>query len=324
MGTVLVAGATGFVGRHLVGALREAGHTVVCGSRNPGRQVAREGVRWVRLDVDAPDTLGPALEGCDAAVYLVHAMAEHDEPGPAERRAALAFRTACEHAGIRRIVFLGGPRPAGPPSAHLASRLETGELLRSGSVSAIELRAAMIVGEGSESWTICRDLAMRLPIMVLPSWLGTRSQPLWIGDVVRALVRAVDLPLEGSHAFDLPGPDTLSARDILVRTAAIRGFRPIMIPVPILSPRLSSYWLHGVTRADIRIARQLVEGLRHDMVSPDDGFWALAPDLERTPFDEAARRALASEAPMPSRRERLWERLTSAIAPSAGPVTVRT
>ncbi|MCB9673905.1 MAG: NAD(P)H-binding protein [Alphaproteobacteria bacterium] len=315
MRRVLVAGATGFVGRHVCEALLAEGFAVVAGTRRPERApLAPPGQTWVHLDVDDPATLGPALAGCDAAVYLVHAMAEHDQPGPAERAAAEAFRAACEDAGIRRIVYLGGPRPAGPPSPHLASRLETGEVLRGGAVSTVELRAAMIVGAGSESWTICRDLAFRLPVMVLPSWLGTRSQPIWVGDVVRAIVRAVDVDLDGSAAFDLPGPEVLSARAILERVAAARGMRPLMIPVPVLSPRLSSYWLRGVTRADIRIARQLVEGLRHDMICADDGFWALAPDLERTPFDEAVQRALADEAPPERRRARVWEQVAAGLA----------
>ncbi len=312
---VVVAGATGFVGSYLRTALQEAGHTVRCGSRNPDR--ARERAPdfdWVELDLDRPSTLGPALEGCDVAVYLVHSMAEHDDPMPAERRAARAFLQACEDAGIQRIVYLGGPAPDGEPSAHLASRLMTGHILRSGAPSTIELRAAMIVGNGSESWLICRDLAMRLPVMVLPSWLSSRSQPIWIGDVVAALTAAVDLEHEGSAAYDLPGPDVLSARQILEGVAAVRGMKPVMIPVPVLSPKLSSYWLQGVTRANFDIAKQLVEGLKHDLVCQDEGFWKLVPDVERTPFTRAVELAFEAEEPPDKRRERLWERITWRLA----------
>jgi uncharacterized protein YbjT (DUF2867 family) len=314
---VFVAGATGFVGRNLRGALQEAGHTVRCGSRNPDRaRSSAPGFDWVEMDVDRPETIRPALEGCDAAVYLIHAMGEHDDPMPTERQEATAFLQACEDAGIQRIVYLGGPAPDGEPSPHLASRLMTGHILRSGTPSTIELRAAMIIGNGSESWLICRDLAMRLPVMILPSWLSSRSQPIWIGDVVAALTAAVDLEHEGSAAYDLPGPDTLSARQILEGIAASRGMKPIMIPVPVLTPKLSSYWLRGVTRANFDIAKQLVEGLEHDLVSKDDGFWALVPDLERTPFERAVELAFEQEEPPATRRGRLWERLTSRLARS--------
>lgn len=299
---MLIVGGTGFVGRHLGPALAARGWDVRIGSRRSPS---------CTVDLDRPETLAPALAGCDAAVYLVHRMADPGDLADAERRNARAFRDAAERAGLRRVVYLGGPTPAGVPSEHLASRIATGEILRGGSVSTIELRAGMIVGEGSESWTICRDLALRLPVMLLPSWLGTRSQPIGIDDVVGALADALDDPHAGSAWFDLPGPETLTARAILERIAAIRGMRPVMVPVPVLTPRLSSAWLKLVTRADYRVARKLVEGLAHDLVSEGPSWWThvgRAPE----PFDDAARKALLSEG-TPDRGAR-WERLAARVA----------
>jgi uncharacterized protein YbjT (DUF2867 family) len=318
-GHVVVAGATGFVGRHLVQRLLDDGVDVRCGTRDPERaSAARPDWRFVRLDVGDSASLDAALAGARALVYLVHQMADHRSGLLAQEEAsALRVRDAAARAGVGRIVYLGGPRPIeGEPSPHLQARLRTGEILRSGPASAIELRAGMVVGHGSESYAMCRDLALRLPVMVLPSWLRTRSEPIAIDDVVFALAHALDLELEGSRAFDLPGPEVLSARQILERIAAARGFRPVMIPVPVLTPQLSSHWLRFVTRADFDIARQLVAGLQHDLVAADEGYWENAPDHVRVPFDDAVRSALALEG-SGRRSARLWERVVRGVARSA-------
>jgi uncharacterized protein YbjT (DUF2867 family) len=153
----------------------------------------------------------------------------------------------------------------------------------------------MIVGHGSISWQIVRDLAARLPAMLLPRWLETRSQPVAIDDVVHAIVAALELPLKEAGIHDLPGPETLTAKEILLRIAALRGTRPVTVGVPVLSPHLSSYWLKFVTGADYRVARELVDGLSSDLVAPNDGLWRLLPDHRRLSFDEAARRALLEQ-----------------------------
>lgn len=312
---VVVAGATGFVGRQLVDRLIADGREVRCGSRDPERSRTEAPDRtWVALDVDG-EGLDEAFAGCAALVYLVHSLATHG-PGLADREAASAARVlaAAERTGIRRIVYLGGPKPDGKPSEHLLARLRTGEILRSGTVSTIELRASMIIGAGSESWLMCRDLALRLPVMLLPAWLATRSQPLGIDDAVAALAAAIDLPIAGSHAFGLPGPEVLSARQILERISARSGFRPLMIPVPVLTPRLSSWWLRFVTRADLGVARQLVDGLMSDLVCDEPGFWAHMPGYARVPFDEAVRRTLAAESSPDARSAQLWERSVARVA----------
>jgi len=296
--TVLLTGATGFVGRAAYDALTAAGWAVRCMTRDADR-AARQwpGRVWVGADVADEAATARALEGCDRACYFVHGMAG----GGAEFRRtevaqATAFRRAAERTGVRRIVYLGGVAPASDGSEHLRSRLEVGETLRAGAVSTVELRASMIIGYGSLSWLIVRDLAARLPVMVLPRWLKSRTQPIAIDDIVAALLGALDLPHPESAWFDVPGPEVLSGRDILARTAAALGLRaPIMIEVPFLSPKLSSHWVRFVTRADWEVAREVVLGLEHDLLARDDRFWSLIGHRNRLSFADAALRAIAEE-----------------------------
>jgi uncharacterized protein YbjT (DUF2867 family) len=196
---VLVTGAAGFVGRALVPSLVEAGYEVRATTRHLSRATAMTGVAWVECDVNRPEDVERALEGVDAVFFLVHAMGSGAQNyGDIERRVALHLSEAAARAGVQRIVYLGGVAPATEPSEHLRSRLAVGEVLRAGSVPAIELRASMIIGNGSASWQIVRDLAMRLPAMLLPSWTASRTRPIALPDVVVALVRALTLPLSGS------------------------------------------------------------------------------------------------------------------------------
>ena len=314
-GVVVVAGATGFVGSHAVRALRQAGYTVRGGTRSPERARASEpDVEWVHLDVADEASLASALKGADALVYLVHQMREHpDNLLQSERDSALRVRAAAEAAGIRRLVYLGGPDPGEDASEHLAARLETGRVLRAGSVSTVELQASMIIGAGSESWLIVRDLAFRLPVMVLPRWLERKSQPIGIADVALAITRSVSLELEGSACLPLPGPEALSAKNIMLRAAAMNGRRPFMVPVPVLTPALSSHWIRLVTRADYSIARQLVDGLTGDLIAGPDDFWSRCPDLTPTPLNIAMRAALDDEEALP-RAQRVWERVVRVVS----------
>jgi uncharacterized protein YbjT (DUF2867 family) len=315
----LVVGATGFVGRHLCAALAAAGVPVRAGSRDPRAARARHPPwEWVACDVDDPATLAGALAGCGCAYYLVHQMSG---PGYERRelRAAAAFAEAAAAAGLERIVYLGGIAPAGGSSPHLASRLETGRILRAGAVPTLELRASVIVGAGSASWRILRDLAARLPAMVLPRWLGSRTEPIALDDVVAALVAARTLPLEGSSAcFDLPGPEVLTAREMLRRTAALLGRRPALVAVPFLTPRLSTLWVTAIARGDHYLAAQLVESLRTgDLLARDDAYWRRIGHERRVPFDDAARATLAAEAGTLGPGGRLLERVARALTPRA-------
>jgi len=305
---VLVTGATGFDGRHLYPALANAGYTVVGASRDPAPARKRyPGRCFVRMDVTDFESSVAAMQGCDAAVYLVHSMADQRNYDSVERRSASNFARAAELAGLSRVVYLGGIKPSGRASRHLRSRLRTGEVLRSGKVSTIELQAGIIVGAGSESWLIVRDLAARLPVMVLPKWLDSLTQPISIDDVLSAIARALTVEIPGNPAYGLPGPEVISARDIVLRTANLLGRHPQVVRVPVLTRRLSSYWISLVTRANPRIARQLVEGLGGDLLADEPGFWRLMPEHVRTPFDEAARRALRTEADALSLSSRLTE-----------------
>jgi len=218
----------------------------------------------------------------DAAVARPAARPGGGAPGLESRRVG----------GLRA----GGIAPTGTGSEHLRSRLNVGEVLRFGPVKTVELRASMIVGHGSLSWLIVRDLAARLPVMVLPRWLKSRTEPVAIEDVVVALVRALDLPLEASAWFDVPGPDTLSGKEILEETTRVMGFsHPRMVEVPLLTPRLSSLWVRFVTRARWSVAREVVVGLTEDLLAHSDRFWRLIDHPHRLRFSEAARLALNVE-----------------------------
>ncbi len=295
---VLVTGASGFVGRRLTPVLDAVGWHVRCVTRDaPAMRRQWPDRTWVQADLGRSEDLERALAGCRVAYFLVHSLGE-GHVGLVERERALAetFRLVAERAGVERIVYLGGMAPQGQQSDHLRSRLEVGRMLRSGSVPALELRASMIVGYGSVSWRIVRDLAARLPAMVLPTWMRTRSQPVAIDDVILALAIAARLPLTRSASFDLPGPEILTYREVLRRTARLLGHRRLpMLDIPVHSSNLSSQWVRLVTRADWPVARELVLGLTHDLLARSDEYWQLIGHLPLLTFDQAAREALDDE-----------------------------
>ncbi len=289
-------GATGFVGSALVTALVDEGYEVRATTRDLASAKRMARVEWVTCDVQRVADVERALVGVDAVFFLVHAMGAgaHDY-AETERRAAIDLRDAAERAGVKRIVYLGGVAPRAEPSEHLRSRLAVGEVLRAGRVPTIELRASMIVGNGSASWQIVRDLAMRLPAMLLPSWTASRTCPIALEDVVVALVRALEIPLPRSAWYDIPGPEILSGREILSTIAALRGRRVPGVAVPFLSVSLSSWWLKLVTRADFSVARELVLGFKGDLLPHDERYWSEIHYTPKMTFEAAARRALAEE-----------------------------
>lgn len=297
MPDTLLTGASGFVGARLHRLLRERG-TVRCLTRDARRAAARFPERqWIEADIADEAKVARALDGCSAAFFLVHDVGAGADFAEGESAGAAAFARAAASAGIQRIIYLGGVLPNGHiPSEHLRGRSRVGEILMSGRVPALELRASMIIGHGSLSFLIVRDLAARLPFMILPRWLDSRTEPVAIDDVLVALVRALDIPLSGSQSFDIPGPEILSGREILVRTATALGLRePLVVRVPVLTPRLSSLWVRFVTRAEWRVAREIVIGLTTDLVARDGRYWELIGDPRRTSFDEAAREAVDEE-----------------------------
>lgn len=308
--TVLLTGATGFVGRHVQAALPVTKWDVRRATRDRD-QAKRSG--WVYLDVEDTTSLRPALRGCDAAIYLVHSIDDSEDYPEREARAAEAFLRAAEEEGVRRIVYLGGVAPAGRSSRHLRSRLRTGEILRGGRVSTIELRSGLIIGAGGSSWMMVRDLAARLPAMLLPRWLRFSSWPVWIEDVVVAIVRALDLPLEGSAWFDLPGPERMTHADFLARVAKSMGRDPRLVGVPVITPTLSSYWIALVTRADLALARELVQGLQSDLDPTGVVFWDELVDEKATEFQTAVYQALEDEAAETVPTKKLIRRIQARI-----------
>lgn len=288
-----VLGATGFVGRALVSALSAAGTPVRAASRRG--EAGRGTVEGVPCDLERAETLRPVLEGCDVVYYLVHSLGRADFR-EVDRRCAHHVATAAAAAGCQRLIYLGGVAPRGRVSEHLASRLEVGEILLAGSVPAVELRASMIIGNGSASWRIVRDLAARLPFMVLPRWLDSRTCPIALSDVVTALLDAREVPLTENAWFDIPGPEVLSAREMLETVADLAGRRIPSIRVPLLTPALSAMWLWIISGAEYAVARELVLGLSDDLL-PQRSFWDHSPHRPRVSFRAAARSALESEPP---------------------------
>jgi uncharacterized protein YbjT (DUF2867 family) len=289
--SVAVLGATGVIGRALVPLLAQHEEVVVV-SRRPER-ASHRAVRTVAADVTEADDVRRALEGSDVVYYLVHSLGS---PEFAERDLAAASAVAreAERAGVAQIVYLGGLGDDGDElSPHLRSRMATARALESGSVPVTTLRAAVVVGPGSAGFETIVALVDRLPAMIAPRWVSTPTQPIALTDVVRYLVAVARHPGAIGASFDVGGPEVLTYRDMLERIARLRGRRPLIVEVPFLTPRLSSYWLHLVTPVRASIARPLVEGLRNPTVARDDRIRELF-DFPLTPFDDAARVALGA------------------------------
>ncbi|MGE0727632.1 MAG: SDR family oxidoreductase [Acidimicrobiia bacterium] len=294
---VAVIGATGYVGGRLVPQLLAAGHQVRCLARTPTRL---DGVSWrdrvevVAADVLEPATLAEAFDGVDAVYYLVHALGGRDFQ-QADRDGAHNTAEAAAAAGVQRIVYLGGLGDAADSlSDHLASRHEVGAVLAEGPVPVTELRAAVIIGSGSVSFEMLRHLVEVLPAMVCPRWVTrTRCQPIAIADVLHHLVAVLDEPATAGQVFEIGGPDVLTYREMMQRYAAAAGLRRrIIVPVHVLSPRLSSLWINLVTPLPYRLARPLVDSLVNDVVVDADRDIRRVLAHEPLPFDEALRRAL--------------------------------
>jgi uncharacterized protein YbjT (DUF2867 family) len=284
----VVLGASGVVGSALLRALREE-HEVVAVSRRP--RTSEDGVTWAVADVTDPAQVAAALAGADVVYYLVHSLGSTDFAERDVLAAAVVAREA-EEAGVRQIVYLGGLGDDSPDlSPHLRSRRETGERLTAGNVPVTTLRAAMVVGKGSAAFETILALVDRLPGMITPRWVSTPTQPIALRDMVRFLAGVAGREEALGETFDAGGPEVMTYREMIERIARIRGRRPLIVEVPVLSPRLSSLWLHLVTPVKAGVARPLVEGLRNPTVATEDRIRSLVP-FELTPFDEAAREAL--------------------------------
>ncbi|MGW1509664.1 SDR family oxidoreductase [Streptomyces sp. NPDC002394] len=318
----LVTGATGYIGGRLVPELLDGGHRVRCLARHPDRLrdfpwVDR--VEAVRGDVTDAASLRGALDGVDVAYYLVHSMSSTAEFEDKDRRAARVFAAEARSAGVRRIVYLGGLTPPGVPegelSPHLRSRAEVGRILLGSGVPTTVLRAAVVIGSGSASFEMLRYLTERLPVMVTPSWVGSRVQPIAVRDVLRYLVGSADMPADVNRTFDIGGPDVLSYREMMVRYAEVAGLRKrLIVPVPVLTPRLSSHWIGLVTPVPASLAKPLTESLRHEVVCGEHDIARYVPDGpgRPVPFEESLRLALRRV-----RDARVTTRWSSASPPGA-------
>jgi uncharacterized protein YbjT (DUF2867 family) len=294
---ILLTGATGYVGGSLLPVLLEDGHHVRALARDAQRARGKlpPEVEIAEGDVVSGEGLAEALDGVDVAYYLVHSMGgSGDDFAERDRRAAANFGDAARNAGVERVVYLGGLEGVngGTASEHLRSREEVARVLAE-RVRTIHVRAAMVIGSGSASFVMLKALVDRLPVMIVPKWLDTRTQPVAIEDVTRTLAALADLPSPPDEV-QLGGAEVLTYREMMERYARVAGKRPpAVIRVPVLSPRLSSYWVGLVTPVDMGLVRPLVDGLGAEMVVREPP----PPGLNDDPlgFDDAVRHALQAE-----------------------------
>ena len=293
--TILLTGATGYIGGRLAPRLLSRGYAVRCLVRDADRL---RGVDWeerveiVEGDVLKPETLPAAFEGIDAAYYLIHAMSEGEGFAERDRRAAHHFGEAAKDAGVKRVLYLGGIEPKSDEvSEHLRSRLETGATLREHGPPLTEFRAAVIVGSGSASFELVRHLTERVPLMITPRWVKTRTQPIAIRDVLCYLLDALTIPETEGRVIEIGGPDVLTYEDMFRDYAAVRGLKRPIVHVPFLTPGLSAFWAGLVTPISSALARPLIKGLKSEVVVTDPSGMALF-DVDPIPYEAAVRLAL--------------------------------
>jgi uncharacterized protein YbjT (DUF2867 family) len=291
---VLVTGASGFVGSSLTEALEAEGYSVLAMTRHPDTYAGAG--KPIFGDVYEPDSLRSALAGTDAAYYLVHSLAREDFVEK-DAAAARSFGTAAADAGLERVIYLGGlGLDDANLSAHLKSRREVEHLLASGGVPTTVLRAAIVIGNGGISWEITRQLVAHLPVMVVPKWATTRTQPIALADVVRYLVGVLEPEAAKGRVFEVGGPEVLTYAEMMRRVARLRHHRKLhMLAVPLLTPRLSSHWLSLVTDVDTATARNLVDSMSNEVVVSDYSIADIVPGMPMG-YDDAVREAYRQRA----------------------------
>jgi uncharacterized protein YbjT (DUF2867 family) len=295
-GLTLLTGATGYVGGRLLEALEASSVPLRCLARRPDYLAARvaPSTEVVGGDVLDPDSLRAAMAGVSTAYYLVHSMSDEGDWEELERRSAKVFGEVAAESGVRKIIYLGGLGSGPDLSAHLHTRQEVGRILGEAGVPVLELRASIIIGSGSLSFEMIRSLVEKLPVMTTPSWVRVKAQPISIEDVIAYLIEAHAIPLAESRVYEIGGSDVVSYGEIMREYARQRGLHRLMIPVPVLSPRISSLWLGLVTPLYARVGRKLIEGVRNPTVVEDDS--ALESFTVRPRgMSESIRRALANE-----------------------------
>jgi uncharacterized protein YbjT (DUF2867 family) len=289
-----VTGATGFIGSNLVKAFLAKERKVRALVRRPEEYTKAVDAR--RIDIFDKASLPAALEGVHTAFYLVHSMKNKGRKfAQMDREGAENFLNAAESSGVQRIIYLGGLGETGPElSEHLKSRAEVGSILQSGRIQTTVLRAAIIVGPGSASWEMLRQLTERLPVMTTPRWVETRCQPIALRDVLGYLVGCAEVEATAGGTFDIGGPDILTYRQMMTQVAELLDKRVRIYGIPILSPRLSSYWVDLVTDVPSNVARPLIDGLRNEVICRDDKIKSLV-HVDPTRFREAVLLALKGE-----------------------------
>ena len=294
---ILLTGATGYVGGRLLPRLEEGHHRVRCLTRRPTalEDHVASTTECIQGDLLRPASLDAVLERVDTAYYFVHSMGTQRDFEEEDREAACNFAAAAQKAGVRRIIYLGGlGEQEDGLSKHLRSRQETGEILRTSGAQVIEFRASIIIGSGSLSFELVRSLVERLPVMICPRWVRVKAQPIAIEDVLSYLLEALELPDGESQILEIGGPDQVSYGQIMSEYARQRGLSRLMIPVPLLTPRLSSLWLGLVTPVYARIGRKLVESLRNETLVSDNSATARFR-IQPRGLREAIARALINE-----------------------------
>jgi uncharacterized protein YbjT (DUF2867 family) len=295
--TILVTGATGYIGGRLAARLLAGRQRVRAMSRDPRHLTAlvAAGADGVEGDAMRPESLPAVLDGVTDAYYLIHSMGTGGDFVARDREAARHFAAACAAAGVRRIIYLGGlGRSSAALSKHLTSRHEVGDVLRAGPVPVTELRAAIIVGAGSASYEIMRDLVRKLPLMICPRWVRSRCEPIAVDQVLEYLTGVLTEPRTIGEVLEIGGGEVLTYQDMMRQCAAVIGKRVKIIAVPVLTPRLSSYWLKLVTNVPMSIARPLVEGLRNDLITTDRRIRAWI-SLAPITFRQSVERAVAED-----------------------------
>lgn len=314
---ILVTGATGYIGSRLVPRLLAAGYPVRVLVRDASRLGDRPWLEQVEVsvgDVLKPGTLDDAMHGVSAAYYLIHSMMDTADFHQRDLTAALNFGGAAKAAGVKRILYLGGlGDPDADLSQHLNSRQQTGDVLRQSGIPITEFRAAIIVGSGSVSFEMIRYLTERLPVMICPKWVYTRVQPIGIRNVMEYLVAALNTPESTGKIVEIGGSDVLNYGDMMIDYAKVRGLRRYLIPVPVLTPRLSSHWVHWMTPIPSQIARPLIDGLQNEVIVRDELAKKLFPQIQ--PLDYRTSVQIALDRLEASQIESSW---SDALASSQG------
>jgi uncharacterized protein YbjT (DUF2867 family) len=324
--SVLVTGVTGYIGGRLVPRLLEVGADVRCLARDATRlqgRLWRADVGLVVGDVLRPESLEDAMRGISVAYYLVHSLGAGSDFPERDMIGARNFGLAAKRAGVKRIIYLGGlGDPAKALSAHLRSRHDTGDALREGGVPVTEFRAGVIVGSGSLSFEMIRYLTERVPVMICPRWVYTRIQPIAVRTVLDYLIEALRVPASAGRTIEIGGGDVITYAEMLTFYAEVRGLRRWLVPVPVLTPKLSSYWVHFVTPIPAAIARPLIAGLRNEIIVRDDVARHLFPQIK--PLDYRTAVKLALDKLQADQVETAWSDALSTSQPNTTPVALTT